>query len=208
MVVVCGASGSGKRELVRLLIGAEKPKSGTLEFAGNDVDSYGISNFANYVGYVPERFHLFEGTIAENIARMSIRPKSELIVNAAIEVGIHEEILKLPAGYATKIEPQNMPKNLIAKIAFARAIFSTPDVILVHLEFEDLASDFKNWMRKFLKKQKSRNCAVVLIVNEPIGGIRPDKLLSIQSNRITMVDMNSDKGTLEYLGASNGFATG
>lgn len=203
IVAVCGTKLSGTNELVQLLIGAEKPSSGTLKLCGHNVFDYSGERFAQHVGYVPENLLLFEGTIAENIARMSTRPNAELVVSASKEVGIHEEISSLPAGYATKVSQIRHTRNLVAKISFARAILSAPDAIVAHLPFDCLTSDFKNWLQDFCKNQRSQNRALILISDEPIKEIKPDKTIVLQSNKMASISRASDARFENYLGFYN-----
>ena len=65
---VIGPSGSGKSTLARALIGAWRPAGGKVRLDGASLDQYDPDVLGSYIGYLPQRVTLFEGTIAENIA--------------------------------------------------------------------------------------------------------------------------------------------
>ena len=67
---VIGPSASGKSTLARTLAGIWKPYSGAVRLDGAELDHYG-DDLGRYIGYVPQDIALFDGTVAENIARLS-----------------------------------------------------------------------------------------------------------------------------------------
>ena len=74
---IVGPSGAGKSTLCRLMIGVLKPTGGTIRLDGVDIATQSRDVLGPYVGYLPQHTGLFAGTIAENIARMAIRPEPE-----------------------------------------------------------------------------------------------------------------------------------
>jgi PrtD family type I secretion system ABC transporter len=100
---VIGSSGSGKSTLARALTGVWPVAGGKIRLDGAAIDQYDPERLAQYIGYLPQRVHLFEGTIAENIARLSSRPDAAKVVEAAKKAAAHEMILKLHDGYDTQV---------------------------------------------------------------------------------------------------------
>ena len=102
-VGVIGVSGAGKSSLARALTGAWRPAQGSIRLDGATLDQYEPATLGRHIGYLPQRVQLFEGTIAENIAKMATQPDAEKVVQAARRAGAHEMILKLPQGYDTVV---------------------------------------------------------------------------------------------------------
>ena len=95
---IAGPSASGKSTLARALAGVWRPAGGSVRLDGAELDQYGAA-LGRHIGYLPQEVVLFEGTVAENIARMDADAKDAEIVAAAKRCGAHEMILNLPGGY-------------------------------------------------------------------------------------------------------------
>ena len=69
---VIGASASGKSTLARVLTGIWRPASGSVRLDGAALDQYDPDVLGRYIGYLPQDVVLFDGTVAENIARLDL----------------------------------------------------------------------------------------------------------------------------------------
>lgn len=96
-------SASGKSSLARALIGVWRPVSGQIRLDGATLDQYDPDMLGSYIGYLPQRVALFDGTVAENISRLATGTDPALIVDAARRAAAHNMILKLPDGYDTRV---------------------------------------------------------------------------------------------------------
>jgi ATP-binding cassette subfamily C exporter for protease/lipase len=101
VLAVVGPSASGKTTLARLLVGLWPAAAGKVRLDGADVFSWDKSELGPHVGYLPQGVELFDGTVAENIARFGPVEKAK-VESAARAVGLHEFILALPQGYDTR----------------------------------------------------------------------------------------------------------
>ena len=100
---VIGPSAAGKSSLARVLVGSWRPASGEIRLDGARLDQWTAEALGRHVGYLPQIVEMLPGTIAENIARFDPARTDEEIVEAARLAGVHEMILKLPKGYATRV---------------------------------------------------------------------------------------------------------
>ena len=101
MHAVVGPNGSGKTTLLKLLMGLYDPVSGRILLDGADITQFPLTQFARWIGYVPQENVLLAGTIRENLARGREDIDDDAILAAAQAVGAHEFIVDLPDGYGT-----------------------------------------------------------------------------------------------------------
>ena len=131
-VGVLGLSGAGKSTLSRALTGVWRPAGRKIRLDGASLDNYEPDVLGKHIGYLPQRVQLFEGTIAENISRLSPNSDPEAIIEAAQKAAAHEMILKLPDGYDTQVSATGgrLSGGQIQRIGLARALYGNP-VLLV-----------------------------------------------------------------------------
>lgn len=179
---VIGPSGAGKTTLAKALVGTWRPVGGTIRLDGATLDQYDPETLGNHVGYLPQRIQLFDGTITENIARMSQSPDAEKVVRAARMAAAHEMILKLPNGYDTRIDTNGggLSGGQIQRIGLARALYGDPVLVILDEPNSNLDNDGSIALNSAIRDLKAAEKAVIIMAHRPAAIQECDLLLVIE----------------------------
>ncbi len=181
-VGVIGPSGAGKSSLARALTGVWHPAGGKVRLDGAPLDHYDPDRLSQYIGYLPQRVHLFDGTIAENIARMATQPDSAQVVSAASMAGAHEMILKLSEGYDTKITSHggSLSGGQIQRIGLARALYSNPEILILDEPNSNLDNPGSEALNTAIRALKKAGKSVLIMAHRPAAIQECDLLLVLE----------------------------
>lgn len=182
-VGVIGPSGSGKSSLARALTGVWRPVGGKIRFGSATLDQYDPERLSEYIGYLPQRVQLFEGTIAENIARLHSDFDDAKVVAAARKAAAHEMILKLPNGYETpvKIAGAQLSGGQIQRIGLARAMYDDPVILVLDEPNSNLDNEGTMALNKAIRQMKEEGKAVLIMAHRP-AAIKECEMILILEN--------------------------
>ncbi len=161
---VVGPSGSGKSTLIRALSGVWTTSEGCIRFDGASFDQYSSAILGRALGYLPQTLRLFDGTIAENIARLDENPPPEAVRAAAHAAGLHELILSLPNGYDTPLSRggASLSGGQVQRIGLARAFYGAPWLLLLDEPETGLDAEGQAALIRSIRIHKARGGSVVL----------------------------------------------
>lgn len=178
---VIGPSGAGKSTLARCLTGVWRPAGGSIRLDAAALDQYAPEVLGTHIGYLPQRVQLFDGTIAENIARLSTEPDDEKVVAAAQKADAHRMILELPDGYDTRINAgqQRLSGGQIQRIGLARALYNDPVILVLDEPNSNLDNEGTMALNKAIRASKADGRSVIIMAHRPAAIQECDLLLVI-----------------------------
>jgi len=193
VVAVVGPSGSGKSTLARALVGIWPHVDGKVLIDGEPIQSWDRDELGPHLGYLPQDIELFDGTIAENIARFGpVDP--EKVIRAAEHAGVHDMILRFPRGYDTTMGEAG---NLLSggqrqRIGLARAMYGDPSVIVLDEPNSNLDDLGEAALVKAVEELKSQGKTVFLITHRMnIIGVA-DRILVMRDGAIQQYGMRDE----------------
>jgi PrtD family type I secretion system ABC transporter len=182
-VGVIGTSGAGKSTLARVLTGVWQPAAGKVRLDGAALDQYDPDTLGQYIGYLPQRVQLFDGTIKENIARMALQPDDTAVVKAAQKSAAHDMILRLPDGYDTRVTANGgrLSGGQIQRIGLARALYGDPVVLVLDEPNSNLDNEGSIALNQAIKTLKSEGSIVFIMAHRPAAIQECDALLVVEN---------------------------
>lgn len=182
---IVGISASGKSSLAKLLMGVWKPHAGHVRLDGVEISEWNHDELGPHIGYVPQEIAFFEGTIAENIARLG-DVDSEKVVAAAQLVQMHEAILAFPKGYDTmigEVTSFGLSGGQRQRLAIARAIYNNPKYVVMDEPNANLDEQGEQALVSAIQHLKKLGSTVIVTTHRPrlIGTV--DYILVMRSGR-------------------------
>ena len=184
-LAILGPSGAGKSTLARLLTGVWAPVAGTLRLDGADLSAWPREEIGAWMGYVPQDVELFEGTVADNIARLAA-PDSLGVVAAAKRANVHELVLALPKGYETEVGEHGMllSPGQRQRIALARALYGNPRLVVLDEPNSNLDGAGEVALAQAIMRLRAEGVTAVIVTHRPSLIAHVDKILVLDSGRV------------------------
>ena len=166
---VIGPSGAGKSTLARAITGVWHCAAGRIRLDGATLDQYDPDVLGSYIGYLPQRVQLFDGSIAENIARLRPGADPDKIIEAAKKAAAHDMIVHLPEGYDTRVTASGgrLSGGQIQRIGLARAMFGDPVLLVLDEPNSNLDNEGSAALNAAIREMKAAGGAVLIMAHRP-----------------------------------------
>lgn len=182
-VGVIGPSGAGKSTLARALTGVWTPAGGSIRLDAAALHQYDPAVLGRHIGYLPQRVQLFDGTIAENIARLAEAPDAKKVVAAAKAAAAHEMILEFPQGYDTPIVSGQvrLSGGQMQRIGLARALYDDPVIVVLDEPNSNLDNVGSLALNTAIRKLKEEGRSVLIMAHRPAAIQECDTLMVLDN---------------------------
>ncbi|MGL4396805.1 MAG: ATP-binding cassette domain-containing protein, partial [Hyphomicrobium sp.] len=184
---VIGPSGSGKSTLARGLVGVWLPMNpaSSVRLDGAALDQWQPEKLGRHIGYMPQDVELFEGTVAENIARFDPEATSEMVVSAAKAAGAHDLIVRLSNGYQTRIgeSGRSLSGGERQRVALARAMFGNPFLVILDEPNASLDAAGDAALTEAILAVRRRGGIAIVIAHRPSALAAVNKVLVLNNGQ-------------------------
>ena len=166
---IIGPSGSGKTTLARALAGLHPLSRGHIRVDDAAMADWPPEQLGRYIGFLPQRVELFDGTIGENIATMDENASSADIIEAAKRAEVHSLILGIPGGYNA---PVGLRGELLSagqrqRIALARAFYGDRKIVILDEPNANLDPDGEQALARAVENATQRGSVVIVVTHRP-----------------------------------------
>ncbi|KAL9097361.1 MAG: hypothetical protein Q9163_006356 [Psora crenata] len=194
-----GESGGGKSTVFRLLFRFYNIGSGNIEIDGRNVEDITIDSFRRHIGVVPQDTVLFNETIMYNLKYANQKATNEDVYEACRAASIHEQILKFPDGYQSRVGERGLKLSGGEKqrVAIARTILKDPRIILLDEATAALDSETEQHIQNGLVKL-SQGRTTLVIAHRLSTITNADQILVLHQGKV------AESGTHEELLALEG----
>lgn len=196
-VAIVGASGSGKSTLLRLLLGFEKPDSGSILYDQKSLSNLNIRAVRKQIGVVLQDGQLMAGSIFNNIAGSRMLTPEEVWEAAAL-AGIDQEIQEMPMQMHTFISEGsgNISGGQKQRLLIARAIASRPRIVLL----DEATSALDNvTQRTVMQSLENLKMTRVIIAHRLSSILHADRIYVLDQGRVV------ESGTYDELMEIGGY---
>ncbi|MES0881947.1 type I secretion system permease/ATPase [Roseibium sp. SCP14] len=183
---VIGPSGSGKSTFARALVGATPALKGVIRYDGAELGQWPSTKRGQFIGYLPQDLQLFDGTIAENIARFNEDASPDKVIEAAKLADVHDMIVSLPEGYNTVIGRTGrlLSAGQRQRVALARALYGNPFLVVLDEPNSNLDAEGESALTGAIKAMREKGSIVVVIAHRPSAIATVDKILCLKEGKM------------------------
>ena len=186
-LALIGPSASGKTTLTRALVGIWGAQSGKVRLDGADVFQWPKESLGPYLGYLPQTVELFDGTVAENIARFG-EVDMEKVQAASRLLGMDELVQTMPEKYDTRVGSAGafLSGGQRQRLALARAVYGMPKLIVLDEPNSSLDEQGDALFIELLNALKVAGSTVVIVTHKssPLAVI--DRILFMNDGRMQL----------------------
>lgn len=192
-VAIIGPSAAGKSTLCKLVLNLWTPSAGKVRIDRADIQSWNPDKLGPFLGYLPQDVELFDGTVADNIARMG-NIDSEKVIRAANMAGAHHMILGLPKGYDTQIGESGkaLSGGQRQRVGLARALYGDPRIVVLDEPNANLDEEGDASLHQAILNLRKLRATVIIVTHKAQILNIVDNIMVMQDGQIAMSGRRDD----------------
>jgi len=163
-IAIVGATGSGKSTLARLLARSYDFETGSIEIDGIDVRRVETRALRRRLGIVLQDFHVFAGSVRENIRLGRPAIDEARVETAARWVQADRFIRRLPLGYESELGERgaNLSHGERQLLAFARVLAADPEILILDEATASVDPETEEQIQQALRRVTAGRTAIVI----------------------------------------------
>lgn len=183
---IVGESGSGKSTLIHLLQHLYTLKQGSILIGRHNLAYVEKRSLKDLISVVPQKVHLFAGTVIENIAIGSLKVDMERFLDIINELGMTHFIESLPQGFNTCLGENGttLSGGQKQRIAIARALYRDPAILILDEATSSLDSKAEKYVQNTIVNLKEKGRTVILISHRLSSLVEADSVFYLERGRV------------------------
>ncbi|MGC8702623.1 MAG: thiol reductant ABC exporter subunit CydD [Thiomonas sp.] len=199
LTALVGASGAGKSTALHALMALVQPVQGRILINDTPLSDLDPDDWLRHVAWVPQRPHVFEGTVRDNIALGQASASHTAVEHAARAAQAHDFIVALPQGYDTPLGERGMGLSggQVQRLALARALLKPAPLVLLDEATAQLDAHTQAQVGEVILELARQRC-VILAAHRLSTVLRADHVVVLDAGHVL------EQGTPQALLAASG----
>ncbi|UWX60326.1 ABC transporter ATP-binding protein/permease [Chryseobacterium oranimense] len=179
-LAIMGKTGSGKSTIALLLCRLIDPTEGEILIDGKNLKDHNLTNYRNFIGYIPQESYLFSDSIENNIGFAIDHPSHEKVVEYAKIADVDKNIIGFKDQYKTLVGERGvmLSGGQKQRICIARALIKNPNIIIFDDSLSALDTETEQNILENIDRKIS-NATSIIITHRESSAQRADKIINL-----------------------------
>lgn len=167
---------------------------GAVRLDGASLDQWTPEALGKHIGYLPQDVELFQGTVADNIARFDPDPNADAIIKAAKSAGVHDMVVHLADGYQTDVGESGrlLSAGQRQRVALARALYNDPFLVVLDEPNSNLDAVGEAALTGAIRSVRDRGGIAIIVAHRPSALATVDQVLALAQGRVAAFGPKDD----------------
>ncbi|TZG00226.1 ABC transporter ATP-binding protein (plasmid) [Chryseobacterium panacisoli] len=179
-LAIMGKTGSGKSTIALLLCRLIDPSEGEILIDGKNLKDHNLTNYRNFIGYIPQESYLFSDSIENNIGFAIDHPSHEKVVEYSNIADVHKNIVEFKEQYKTLVGERGvmLSGGQKQRICIARALIKDPNIIIFDDSLSALDTETEQNILENIDKKIS-NATSIIITHRESSAQKADQIINL-----------------------------